>query len=132
MNVDERNRLISKWIERQKRGLAWDRDMVLRQQSLYPETEVELDDIAQHDSELYWELLLQALHSDQSDDVLQSLSLRVQGLLETCPAVFVERAETQALSDSQFKELLGWILPYEPDKPEWERLRRVAGDLPGD
>ena len=101
MNDNERKQLISRWIEQQKRGLAWDRDMVLRQQSLYPETEAELDDIVNRDKELYWESLLKALHTDQSDDVLQSLSLRVARLLEESPAEFVERAEGQARSDNR-------------------------------
>jgi hypothetical protein len=74
----------------------------------------------------------QALRTDNPTMFCRLSVLRVARLLEESPAGFVERAEAQARSDSQFKALLGWILLYETDKPEWERLRRVAGELPND
>ena len=130
MNSQQRQLLVSRWIERQTKALVWDKDLVLHRQDLHRETEDQLDDIASIDPEEYWELLLDALHTNQSDEVLQALSARLLLLLETEPERFITLVEAQAEVDAQFKELLSWLLPSEPTNELWSRVRKAAGTVP--
>lgn len=130
MNPLARQTLVARWVERQTKAMAWDRDLVLQRQDLHRETEEELDTLRQEDPDEYWNVLLEALHTNQSDDVLMALSSRLLMLLEENPDRFIGRLEAQAQSDSQFKELLGWLIPSEPNSEYWLRVKKVAGDVP--
>ena len=110
MTPESRASLVSRWIERRTEALAWSHDLVLQRQDLHPETEDQLDSISEADPVLYWELLLEILHRNQSEDVLLHLSSRLLLLLETRPGRFTERVEAQAALDPQFKELLSWLV----------------------
>ena len=130
MKTEDHRLLVTHWIERQTKGLAWDKDLILHRQALYAETEDQLDHICTTDPQLYWELLIDALHTNQSQEVLQALSGRLLLLLETEPERFVPIVEAQAKFDAEFRELLSWLLPLEPDNAMWSRIRNAAGKVP--
>lgn len=109
-------------------AVEWGRDLALKRQHLY-ETEEEFDALREEDPDEYWTVLLEALHAIGSNEGMMALCSRFQVLLETDPDLFIDRLEAQARSDSEFKELLGWLIPSEPHSEFWLRVKQVAGDV---
>ena len=124
------HRLATDWVDRRIHALAWNSDLVLQRQDIHPETEAEFDNLCDNTPEDCWQLVLEILHMNHSDDVMLHLGLRLQLLIEKHPTDVIELVEAQASRDPLFKDLLGWLLPSEPNSELWSRVRLVAGDVP--
>jgi hypothetical protein len=130
MEPAARKQLAADWIEEYTHQFAWDTDKVLRPQSLHPYVAGALDELSRSDVEEFLEVVLEIVHSDQSDDVMMHTSGPLQMLIETEPDRVLERVETLAVTDPQFRKLLEWFVPSEPHNEVWSRVRRAAGEVP--
>jgi alkanesulfonate monooxygenase SsuD/methylene tetrahydromethanopterin reductase-like flavin-dependent oxidoreductase (luciferase family) len=130
MKTAARDRLASEFIEHCTHQLSWGQDMVLRRQSLHPEVLRELDDLAHANPTEYLEVVTEIVRRDQSDDVMLNVSAPLQVLLETEPEKVVEQVEELAARSSEFRNLLSWFMPSDPNDEVWLRILKVAGDVP--
>lgn len=129
MDAQSRLQLVSDWIEHHLHQLKWGADFVLERQDLHPDAVGQLDCLVRDQPEVAWDLVLEIVHANRSDDVMVSLAPILGILLEHHPDLFIERLEKLAISDPHFKELLGWLIPIEPGSAFWSRVRRSAGDV---
>jgi hypothetical protein len=130
METAARDRLASEFIEHCTHQLAWGKEMVLRRQSIHPEALGALDELAHTNPEDYLEVVLEIVRRDQSDDVMLNVSAPLQVLLETEPEKVVGRVEELAARSPEFRILLSWFIPSEPQNELWSRIRKVAGEVP--
>lgn len=88
---------------------------------------MELDRLAHDEPELGWNLILRILGQDQSDHVLEMLAAGpLEDLIQYHGPAFIERIETQAAANANFKHLLGGV--WESSTPDiWSRVEKVRG-----
>jgi hypothetical protein len=87
-----------------------------------------LSDLCESDPELCWDLIEQIRRSDGSDIILANLAAGpLEDLLVRHGPRFIDRVETRAKTDEQFRRLLGAL--WKNDIPDgiWKRVQQVAG-----
>src|SRR5262245_933589 len=114
MDAQSRQQFVSDWIEHHNRQLSWGPDHVLRRQNLHPDAVDRLHALVVDEPEVAWDLVLDIVHTNRSDDVMGHLGSMLGILLELNPDLFIDRLEHLAVADPHFKELLAWLIPSEP------------------
>jgi hypothetical protein len=88
----------------------------------------ELDNICRSNPELCLELILEILRTDRSDRVLANLAAGpLEDLLVRHGPKVINRVESHAKTDRQFKHLLGGVWKNAMSDEVWERVQAVAG-----
>ncbi len=122
MNKEEYQDLIDTWIAHHKEG-----DPNKVNESTFWAWE-ELDDISRHDPDLCWELILEILRTDQSDRVVGNLAAGpLEDLLVRHGPKMIDRVESQARKDLQFRNLLGGVWKNAISDEVWNRVQAVSG-----
>ena len=133
MDANERTRLVTAYIERFTRAYAWDREMILRELNGEREgnfwASQSFGEISRTDPELCWELILQTLHTPHADSVTAVLAAGpLEDLLARFGPQFIERVETKAKEDPEFKDLLGGVWRNSMSDDIWARVEGCRGE----
>lgn len=124
MKKEEYQDLIGAWITRYKVEGEADK---FGEDSTYWAWE-ELNDICRSDPDLCWELILEILRADQSDRVLANLAAGpLEDLLVRHGSKVINRVESEARKDRQFKHLLGGVWKNAMSDEVWNRVQAVSG-----
>jgi hypothetical protein len=122
VNKEQYQDLIDTWIEHYKVG-----GLNKVNESTFWAWE-DLDDICRHDPDLCWELILEILRIDHSDRVVGNLAAGPpEDLLVRHGAKVIDRVESEARKNLQFKHLLGGIWKNAMSDEIWNRVQAVSG-----
>lgn len=88
---------------------------------------MELDDLATHMPERAWPLILELVKDPLPDNAFGALAAGpLEDLIEYHGPAFIDRIETEARRDPNFRRLLGGV--WESSTPQvWERVEKVRG-----
>jgi hypothetical protein len=89
---------------------------------------MELDDLATHNPEAAWPLILELLEHALPDNAFGALAAGpLEDLIEYQGPTFIERIELEARRNPKFRSLLGGV--WESSTPQvWERVEKVRGE----
>lgn len=82
------------------------------------------ENISRSDPELCWELILQTLHATHADSVKAVLAAGpLENLLACFGPQFIDRVETKAKDDPDFKDLLSGVWRNSMTEDVWARIQ---------
>ena len=130
MSPEERNELVTRFIEHMTRRHVLGPDSALREEKGREDLRAfaPFDEISRRDLDLTWELILQVLHTPHEDSVTAVLAAGpLEDLLARIGPIVIDRVEQRAAPDPDFRDLLGGVWRSSMSPEFWARVEACRG-----